>query len=138
MLCQVSDCLRRYAGIRLVGIIFGVKQMTEGVAPALRARFFHGLADPSRTAILDALRTGERTAGDVASAAGITASNASRHLACLRDCGLLEARQDWRYVYYRLAPDVLDLLTVTDHFIGRVAERVAACTRPEMRPPDEQ
>lgn len=99
----------------------------------VRSRFFRGLADPSRLAILDALRDGERTAGGVAVAAGLTPSNASRHLSCLRDCGLVEARPDWRHVHYRLAQGVADLLATNDAFIERVAERVTACQRPEMR-----
>lgn len=110
--------------------------MAQVIAPvdlAVRARFFHGLADRSRLAILDALRDGERSAGEVAAAAGLTPSNASRHLACLKDCGLVEARQDWRHVYYRLADGVAELLAANDAFIDRVAERVAACERPEMR-----
>lgn len=100
--------------------------------PFIRARFFRGLADPSRLDILDALRAGERRAGEVAAAAGLTPSNASRHLACLKECGLVEARPDWRYVHYRLADGVADLLAANDAFIERVAERVAACRRPEM------
>lgn len=96
----------------------------------IRARFFHGLADRSRLALLAVLREGERTAGEAATAAGLSPSNASRHLACLRDCGLVEARQDWRQVYYRLADGVAELLDANDEFIGRVADRIAACTRP--------
>jgi ArsR family transcriptional regulator, cadmium/lead-responsive transcriptional repressor len=114
-------------------IIGAMTQAATSVATAVRARFFHGLADPSRLAILDALRGAERTSGEVAAAAGLTLSNASRHLACLRDCGLVEARQEWRHVYYRLAEGIGDLLNANDAFIARVAERVAACERPEMR-----
>lgn len=102
------------------------------LAPRVRARFFHGLADPSRLAILDALRDGERAAGEIAAAGGLSRSKASRHLACLKGCGLVEARQDWRRVFYRLADGVAELLLVNDRFIDRVAERVAACERPEM------
>ncbi len=102
-------------------------------AAAVRARFFHGLADPSRLAILDILRHGERTAGDVAAAAGLTPSNTSRHLACLKDCGLVEAQHEWRHVRYRLADGVADVLAANDIFIERVADRVASCERPEMR-----
>ncbi len=102
------------------------------VRPHVRARFFHSLADPSRLAILDALGRGERTAGEVALAAGLSPSNASRHLACLRECGLVESRQDWRHVYYRLVDGVAELLSSTDAFLGRIADRVAACQRPEL------
>jgi DNA-binding transcriptional ArsR family regulator len=109
--------------------------MTEMMAradTAVRARFFRGLSDPSRLAILDALRTGELTVGEVAARATLSLSSASRHLACLKDCGLVEARQDWRHVYYCLAAGVADLLAINAAFIDRVAERIAACRQPEM------
>jgi DNA-binding transcriptional ArsR family regulator len=95
----------------------------------VRARFFHGLADLSRMSLLEALRDGEKTAGEAAVAAGLSPSNASRHLACLRDCGLVESRQDWRQVHYRLAGGVAELLDTNDHFIERVADRIVACDR---------
>ncbi len=44
----------------------------------------------------------------------------------------MEARQEWRYIYYRLADGVAELLSVNERFIERLAERVAACGRPEM------
>ena len=99
----------------------------------VRARFFDGLADPARLALLEALRHGERTAGDIAAAVVLSPSNASKHLACLRDCGLVESRQNWRQVYYRLAAGVGELLDANDSFIERVADRIAACQRPEMQ-----
>ena len=109
-------------------------QMMTTVDLAVRARFFHGLADPARLAILETLRRGEHAAGDIATLAGLTASSASRHLACLRDCGLVEARQEWRRVYYRLAgPHIEHLLTEADLVLDVIADRVAACERPEMR-----
>ena len=100
--------------------------------PALAARFFHGMADPARVAILLLLRDGERAAGDVGLQTGLSPSTASRQLACLRDCGLVEARHEWRYIYYRLADGVADFLAASLDLIERVAERVAACDRPEM------
>ena len=107
-------------------------QLITAVDVRVRTRFFQGLADPSRLAILEALRDGERTAGKVAAAAQLTPSNASRHLACLKDCGLVEARRDWRHVHYRLTHGVAELLAVADAFLSGVADRVAACQRPEM------
>jgi DNA-binding transcriptional ArsR family regulator len=108
-------------------------QTSSRVPVAVRARFFDGLADPARLALLDALRDGEMTAGEAARAAGLSASNASKHLACLRDCGLIESRQQWRYVHYSLAEGVGYLLDVHDLFIEQLSDRVAACHRPEMR-----
>ena len=61
----------------------------------------------------------------------VTSWRASTLLACLRDCGLLEARSDWRHVYFRLADSTAQLLDANDAFIARVADRIAACPRPE-------
>jgi ArsR family transcriptional regulator, cadmium/lead-responsive transcriptional repressor len=129
---QSSSSVRHLTAGPVGVIISEMLQMTSQLAASTRARFFHGLADPARLAILDALRNGERTSGEVATAAGLTLSSASRHLACLRDCGLLEARPEWRFVHYRLADGVADLLKANDVFIARVADRVAGCQRPEM------
>jgi ArsR family transcriptional regulator, cadmium/lead-responsive transcriptional repressor len=98
----------------------------------LKAKLFRGLADPSRLAILEALRAGERTVSDVVAATGLSQPNASNHLACLRDCGLVASRQDGRRVYYRLADDrVEDALRAAEGILSGVAERVYACTRYE-------
>lgn len=114
-------------------IISAMVQMKAAVDLSVRARFFHGLADPSRLAILETLSRGEQTAGDIALSAGLTPSGASRHLACLRDCGLIEARQEWRYIYYRLAgPHVEHLLNEADLVLELIADRITACKRPEM------
>lgn len=74
----------------------------------------------------------ELTVGDVAVVARCTVSGASRHLACLKGCGLVESQRDWRHVRYRLAPGVGDLLRFNEAFIHRVADRMEACDAPEM------
>ena len=108
-------------------------QVIAASALRVRARFFDGLADPARLALLDALRDGELTAGEAAAAARLSPSSASKHLACLRECGLVESRQDWRHVHYRLAGGVNQMLEANDAFIEQVADRIAACQRPAMR-----
>src|SRR5687767_9624688 len=62
-----------------------------------QTRLFRAMADPARLAILEALRTRELTAGQVATVVQLKPSTASRHLACLRSCGLVESRQEWRH-----------------------------------------
>ncbi len=95
---------------------------------SLRAKFFRGLADPSRLALPEALRGGEQTVGALTAATGLTQSNVSGHLACLRDCGLVESRQEWRHVYYRLADaGIGQLLAATDRILAATAQRVYAC-----------
>jgi len=98
----------------------------------LKAKLFRGLADPSRLAILEALCSGETTVSDVVAATGLSQPNASGHLACLKDCGLVTSRQAGRFVYYSLAdPRIKQVLRGAEDILARVAERVYACTRYE-------
>ena len=97
-------------------------------ALAVRAKFFRGLADPSRLALLLALRTGEKTVSVLSEETGLSQSNVSNHLACLKDCGLVLHRQEWRYVYYRIADEkILTLLSVADEVVSENAQRIADC-----------
>ena len=97
---------------------------------ALKAKLFRGLADPSRLAILEALRDGEKTVGELVEATGLSQPNASGHLACLRECGLVLGRQAGRYVYYAVADRRMeDVLRGAEGILADVAARVYACTR---------
>ena len=96
---------------------------------ALQAKLFRGFADPSRLSILETLRAGEMTVGEIVEATELSQSNISNHLACLRDCGLVTAEQDGRYVRYRLSdPRVEQLLTLADELLGDFAKGVYECT----------
>lgn len=103
----------------------------------LAARVLEGLAlprvsGPVPVGLLEALRGGERTVGEVVEATGLSQPNASGHFACLRDCGLVTSRQDGRYIYYGFADDGLDdVLRGAETLLARAAERVYGCTRYE-------
>lgn len=59
---------------------------------------------------------------------GLSQANASAHLACLRDCGLVSSRSEGRFVYYRVAgPEVERMLAHADGTLTALAERIAAC-----------
>ena len=60
------------------------------------------LADPVRRRLLDNLRGGEKAAGDLERAVGITQPAASRHLRLLREAGLVSVRKDAQRRLYRL------------------------------------
>lgn len=97
---------------------------------ALKAKLFRGFSDPSRLGILEALRRGPLTVGEVVSATGLSQSNVSNHLGCLRDCGLVSAEQSGRHVTYRLSDErVGELLTVAEQLLADVARGVYTCTR---------
>ena len=96
----------------------------------LQAKLFRGFGDSSRLAILEALRNGPLTVGEIVKQTGLTQSNVSNHLGCLRDCGLVVAEQNWRYVTYHLSDDrVGDLLQVAESLLSDVARGVYECTR---------
>src|SRR5215207_7481776 len=105
--------------------------MTVGSqATALKAKLFRGFSDPSRLAILETLCAGPRTVTELVEATGLSQSNASNHLACLRDCGLVTAEQQGRYVTYRLSDlRVTALLRLADELLADVARGVYECTR---------
>ncbi|WP_081841462.1 ArsR/SmtB family transcription factor [Alicyclobacillus macrosporangiidus] len=101
---------------------------TVDTALSVRAKFFRGLADPSRLALLLALRQGEKTVSMLSEETGLSQSNVSNHLACLKDCGLVLNRQEWRHVYYRIADEkILRLLSLADEVVAENAQRIAGC-----------
>ena len=68
----------------------------------LQADICKTLADPNRLAILHELRDGEKSVGEIVTALGLRQSNTSRHLAVMRDRGLVAARRDGTTIYYGL------------------------------------
>jgi DNA-binding transcriptional ArsR family regulator len=65
---------------------------------------FRALADPTRREILQILRRGEITAGEIGSKFTVSAPTISRHLGVLESAGLVAARREGVRIYYRLMP----------------------------------
>src|SRR3989338_1598955 len=61
------------------------------------------LSNPKRLEIINLLRENEKTVGDLAKKTGLTKANVSQQIAILRHKGLLLARREGQYIYYRLA-----------------------------------
>ena len=99
---------------------------------ALKAKLFRGFSDSSRLAIVEALREAPRSVTEIVEITGLTQSNASNHLACLLDCGLVEREQRGRFAYYGLADErVGGLLSLADEILSDVAKGVYVCPRYE-------
>jgi DNA-binding transcriptional ArsR family regulator len=97
---------------------------------AVQAKLFRGFSDPSRLAILEALRTEERSVGEIVQATGLSQSNVSNHLGCLRDCGLVSVKHQGRYAFYALSDvRVQQLLALAEALLADVAKGVYDCTR---------
>jgi len=74
------------------------------LAPDVRDKVFHALADPSRRAIFESLTRGETAVKDLTARFDISQPAVSQHLATLREAGLVSGRRDGRRVFYRVEP----------------------------------
>jgi DNA-binding transcriptional ArsR family regulator len=73
------------------------------------AGVFKALADPTRRQILQDLRAGELSAGEIGSHFTISAPSISRHLGVLKSSGLVVERRDANRIFYSLVEDRLAL-----------------------------
>ena len=70
---------------------------------------FRALADPTRRQILQDLRAGERSAGEIGSRFPISGPSISRHLGVLKTAGLVQERRDANRILYSLVEERLAL-----------------------------
>ena len=66
------------------------------------------LADPIRRSILNLLKIGPMTAGDIQSQFDVTFASISRHLSVLKDADLIRDRRDGKFIIYELNASVLE------------------------------
>ena len=69
---------------------------------------FKALTDPTRRAILELLREGPRTAGDIAEQFHVSKPTISHHLDLLRQAELVTSRKQGLYITYSLSTTVID------------------------------
>src|SRR2546429_9656286 len=77
---------------------------------------FRALADETRRQILEFLRAGPRTSGEIARQFQSTWPTVSRHLAILRAAGLVVTERDGQSIYYELNTSVFQ--DVIQHLVG--------------------
>jgi DNA-binding transcriptional ArsR family regulator len=91
-----------------------------------KTEIFQALANPTRIAILDELRGGELTVGDIVNRLNLEQSNLSQHLAILRARQIVLARKSGNQVFYsvrdRLIFKLLDLMRA--YFQNQVNESI--------------
>src|SRR5258707_12172997 len=63
---------------------------------------FEAIAEPNRRRLLELLRSGERAAGDLVEAVGLSQPGVSKHLKQLREAGLVSVRAEGQKRLYRL------------------------------------
>ena len=82
-----------------------------GIQHTLRA-----LADPIRRDILNLLKQGKMSAGDIAAHFPVTGASISRHLSVLKDADLIRDNREGKFIFYELNASVLEeiMLWITD------------------------
>lgn len=89
---------------------------------------FNSLADPTRLAIIRHLTQGEHRVRDLVEHLSLAQSTVSAHVACLRDCGLVQGRPDGRQTFYALSrPELIDMLESAEKLLAATGYRVALC-----------
>ena len=94
----------------------------------LVAERFRALAEPARLRIMQALRDGERTVGELVEATGLNTANVSKHLQLLHGFGFVSRRKEGLYVYYGRAGD--DVFRLCDNMCGRLAAEATSRREP--------
>jgi DNA-binding transcriptional ArsR family regulator len=95
----------------LVGV---ERQFREWHGSSAQAEFFRVLGHPARLRILELLRNGERSVGDLQRELGMDSSGTSQHLSAMRRQGVLDSRRVSTSVLYRITdPAVLTILEMS-------------------------
>lgn len=103
-----------------------IANIAAGMTPAVA--LFRSLADETRLRIVQRLAAGEARVVDLTGELGMAQSTVSRHLACLRDCGLVDYRTQGRQSFYALTrPELMDLLAAAEGVLAATGSAVALC-----------
>ena len=88
----------------------------------LIARRFRAVGEPMRIRLLDQLRDGEATVGELSETLGASQQNISKHLSVLADAGILGRRKDGTHVYYRIVDE--GVLTLCEDVCGSLQQQL--------------
>ena len=83
-----------------------------GIQKTLKA-----MADPTRREILELLRAGSLTAGEIAGRFAMSDAAVSKHLSVLKDADLVRSRREGRYIIYELNASVLEEVLLWLHML---------------------
>jgi DNA-binding transcriptional ArsR family regulator len=106
-----------------------IRRATVSPTLAPATALFRSLADPARLAIISRLADGEACVSDLMGDLELAQSTVSGHVACLRECGLVEGRAEGRQTFYSLAhPQLLDLLASAEGLLAATGDAVDLCS----------
>ena len=84
-------------------------------------KLFQAMADPTRRRILEMLRAGDLSAGEIADAFSVTKPAISHHLSVLKEAGLAVERRQGQQIIYSLQPDSIAL--AWDGFLSKLCTK---------------
>jgi len=112
-------------------------RLLAGADAGVMAKFFRALGDPTRLRLLEFLLDGEHPVSECVAHAGLSQGRVSTHLACLADCGYIEARREGRRCYYRVTdPRVGDLVVLARSLAADNCSALTTCRRIDIPTPE--
>lgn len=97
---------------------------------AIEAKFFKGLGDKSRLAILETVLDKEKTVAEIVKLTGLSQPNVSSHLACLLECGLVKRERDGQWVLYGVTSEkVSEIINLMRAIVASHSQQLYNCTR---------
>lgn len=111
--------------------VLPLSQHLENRQWELHAKFFDGLANPTRLKIVELLlERGEMNVGEIIQVVQMSQGQVSNQLACLKWCGYVTARNEGKFVYYSVTdPRIRDLINLARTVVADHAEHIRCCTR---------
>ena len=103
------------------------------------ACLFHGFSDPNRLAILQHLSLGEHRVVDLTAHLGLAQSTVSKHLACLKGCGLVASRPQGPASVFSLnhSEALMDLLAAAERLLALTGDAVTLCANHGLTAPQQ-
>jgi len=96
----------------------------------LEAKLFKGFADKSRLLILETISDGPKTVTEIVEGTKLSQPNASAHLACLLECGLIHKEKNGREVIYEIrVKEVFDIIGSAQKILKKFSKEIYDCTR---------
>lgn len=125
----LSSGLWRYHRHMAMNRVLEEPAVDEAAAMAAAACLFRGFSEPARLSIVRHLVLGEHRVVDLTRHLGLAQATVSKHLACLKDCGLVESRPHGRASLWSLAhPEAtLRLLAAAEEVLGLTGDAVTLC-----------
>jgi DNA-binding transcriptional ArsR family regulator len=86
------------------------------------AERFRALGEPTRIKLLDRLRAGEATVGELTALIGTTEQNVSKHLNLLQRSGIVARRKQGNFAYYRIVDE--NVFSLCEAVCGSLQQQV--------------